>query len=121
MGSRARKELEALIASLLDVQEDRCAPTGNPLPLPWPGLLTRPSTRRSFDRTDSDDHYKARNLQIVCRFVNFWKGAADNDEFRNLLLLARGGGMGSRSRRALKTSRSHSSYAHAISCHFPKL
>ena len=82
------KELEALIASLLDVQEDRCAPTG--IRFHFRGPDSDPNLLPSFDRIDSDDHYKARNLQIVCRFVNFWKGAADNDEFRNLLLLARG-------------------------------
>lgn len=49
-----------------------------------------PCRRPSLDRIDSDGHYEAGNLQVVCRFINFWKGASDDEEFRRLLELVRG-------------------------------
>lgn len=30
------------------------------------------------------------NLQVVCQFINFWKGDVANEEFRRLLNLVRG-------------------------------
>jgi hypothetical protein len=45
----------------------------------------------SVDRIDSNGHYEAGNLQVVCQFVNFWKGSSDNEEFKRLLMLVRGG------------------------------
>lgn len=39
-----------------------------------------------------DAHYEPSNLQVVCRFVNFWKSDSDNEEFRRLLALVRGNG-----------------------------
>ena len=44
----------------------------------------------SVDRIDSDGHYEKGNIQIVCRFVNFWKSDTDDEEFRRLLMLVRG-------------------------------
>ena len=44
----------------------------------------------SVDRIDSDGHYETGNIQIVCRFVNFWKSDTDDEEFRRLLMLVRG-------------------------------
>lgn len=41
----------------------------------------------SLDRIDSSRHYAPGNLQVVCRFANFWKGASDNEEFRRLIRL----------------------------------
>ena len=35
---------------------------------------------------------EAHNLQIVCRFVNSWKGDSDNEEFKRLLALVQGEG-----------------------------
>jgi hypothetical protein len=43
----------------------------------------------SLDRIDSDGHYEEGNLQVVCQFINFWKGASDNEEFKRLLMLVR--------------------------------
>jgi hypothetical protein len=43
----------------------------------------------SLDRINSDGHYERGNLQVVCQFVNFWKGATENEEFQRLLALLR--------------------------------
>ena len=80
--------LEKLIASLLDLQGDRCALTGIPFNLHGPdgdsNLLP------SVDRIDSDGHCEDGNLQIVCRFIIFWKSDTSDEEFRRLLMLVRG-------------------------------
>jgi hypothetical protein len=39
----------------------------------------------SPDRIDSSGHYEIGNMQIVCRFINFWKLAQDNGRFQELL------------------------------------
>jgi hypothetical protein len=81
-------ELEKLIASLLDLQDNRCALTGIPFQFLVPeadkNLLP------SLDRKDSAGHYEVGNLQIVCQFINFWKSDSDNAEFQRLLMLVRG-------------------------------
>jgi hypothetical protein len=81
-------ELEKQIASLLDLQDNRCALTG--IPFQFLGPDVDRNLLPSLDRIDSDGHYEAGNLQVVCQFVNFWKGDSDNEEFRRLLMLARG-------------------------------
>jgi hypothetical protein len=81
-------ELKEYVEALLKQQEDRCTLTGIPFQLPsenWDIQLAP-----SLDRIDSSGHYEKGNLQIVCRFINFWKGSADNEEFRRLLSLVRG-------------------------------
>jgi hypothetical protein len=45
----------------------------------------------SLDRKDSSRGYEPGNLQIVCRFVNFWKSATPDSEFSRLLALLRRG------------------------------
>ena len=40
-------------------------------------------------RIDSSKHYEVGNLQIACKFVNKWKGAMKNEEFKRLLTLLR--------------------------------
>jgi hypothetical protein len=82
-------ELEKFLASLLDVQGDRCALTE--IPFNYDDKNGDKSLLPSVDRIDSNGHYEAGNLQIVCRFVNFWKGSGDNEEFKRLLILVRGG------------------------------
>ncbi len=82
------QELEKIIASLLDLQENRCALTG--IVLNYHGPEADRSLLPSLDRIDSDGHYEAGNLQVVCQFVNFWKGDAEDGEFRRLLMLVRG-------------------------------
>jgi hypothetical protein len=82
------EELEKHIASLLDVQGDRCALTGIPFQFHGPDMDK--NLLPSVDRKDSNGHYEVGNLQIVCQFINFWKGDSDNEEFKRLLMLVRG-------------------------------
>ncbi len=81
-------ELETLITSLLNLQENRCALTG--IPLQFHGPDADKNLLPSLDRIDSAGHYEAGNLQVVCQFINFWKGSSDNSDFQRLLLLVRG-------------------------------
>jgi hypothetical protein len=39
----------------------------------------------SLDRIDSDGHYEKENLQLVCRFINFWKRNTENKVFKDQL------------------------------------
>ena len=77
--------LEKLLRSLLDRQGNRCELTK--IPFHFAGPEADDNLRPSVDRIDSSGHYEAHNLQIVCRFVNFWKGDSDNDDFKRLLAL----------------------------------
>jgi hypothetical protein len=81
-------ELEAALATLLDVQRNRCALTGIPFQFHGPGADK--NLLPSLDRINSDGHYEDGNLQVVCQFVNFWKSDSDNDVFKKLLMLVRG-------------------------------
>ena len=81
------QELEALLAELLDLQGNRCALTG--IPFHFHGPDADSNLLPSPDRIDSSGHYVRGNIQIVCRFINFWKGASDNEEFKELLMLVR--------------------------------
>lgn len=79
------RDLEKLLERLLDLQENRCALTGIPLRFDGTDRALLPSP----DRIDSQGHYAEGNIQIVCQFVNFWKGKTPDDEFRRLLDLVR--------------------------------
>jgi hypothetical protein len=81
-------ELDRLIRELLSVQEDRCAITG--LPFQFQGAHSDHNMLPSLDRIDSNGHYERGNLQMVCRFINFWKQASEDSEFRRLMNLVRG-------------------------------
>ncbi|WP_339643403.1 hypothetical protein [uncultured Pelagibacterium sp.] len=81
-------ELEKLMASLLDLQDNRCALTG--IPFQFLGPEADKNLLPSLDRIDSAGHYEVGNLQVVCQFINFWKGDSDNAEFQRLLMLVRG-------------------------------
>ncbi|WP_211215013.1 hypothetical protein [Novosphingopyxis baekryungensis] len=81
-------QLEEYIAALLDLQDNKCALTG--IPLQFHGDGADPNLLPSVDRIDSNGHYETGNLQVVCRFINFWKSDSENDEFRRLLMLVRG-------------------------------
>jgi len=81
-------ELDRFIRELFEVQGDCCNITG--LPFQFHGTHTDPNTLPSLDRIDSDKHYERGNLQIVCRFINFWKQASPNEEFRRLIAVVRG-------------------------------
>ena len=81
-------ELDNLLRHLLEVQEERCAITG--LLFQYQGAHSDSNMLPSLDRIDSDGHYEKGNLQLVCRFINFWKQAADDQEFRRLINVIRG-------------------------------
>ncbi len=76
-------QLGKLLRELLEVQGDCCAITG--LPLQFRGAHSDENMLPSLDRIDSSGHYELDNLQVVCRFINFWKQASDDSEFRRLL------------------------------------
>lgn len=80
--------LEEYMRELLRSQDGLCALTDLPL-----HMDERSGDKQFFcslDRVDSNGHYEAGNLQIVCRFANRWKGAGDNDEFLRLIKAIRG-------------------------------
>lgn len=81
-------ELEKRIRNLLEIQEGRCAITG--LPFQYLGRHDDKNMLPSLDRIDSDGHYSFENVQLVCRFINFWKQASPDVEFRRLINLLRG-------------------------------
>lgn len=81
-------ELEKLIASLLDLQDNCCALTG--LPLQFHGPRADKNLLPSLDRIDSAGHYEVGNLQVICQFINFWKSDSTNADFQRLLMLVRG-------------------------------
>ncbi len=80
--------LDELIRSRLALQRGTCNLTGLLLHPHGPGADT--DLLPSVDRIDSSRHYELDNIQIVCRFINFWKGASDNENFKRLLMLVRG-------------------------------
>ena len=79
--------LEEHINHLLDKQAGRCAISG--LSLQFDGNCDDLELLCSLDRVDSNGHYALGNLQLVCRFVNRWKAAQTDGEFRRLLTLLR--------------------------------
>lgn len=84
-----RLSKEALIShinELLDETGSRCAITGLTLQLEGPDDQLQPS----LDRIDSNGHYDAGNLQVVARFINFWKSDTEDTEFRRLIAIVRG-------------------------------
>lgn len=76
--------LEVLLPRLLAQQNEHCAITG--LPFQYEGDK---NMLPSADRIDSSGHYEEANLQLVCRFINFWKQATPDDEFRRLIGIVR--------------------------------
>lgn len=80
-------ELDARVRTLLAEQDDCCSITG--IPFQFEGTGEDTNFRPSLDRIDSDGHYETSNVQLVCRFINFWKQATDDDEFRRLIAVVR--------------------------------
>jgi len=78
-----KEELRRYICDLIKAQEYHCALSG--LELNLDELSGDPEMRASLDRIDSDGHYERDNLQVVCRFINRWKGADKNSEFQRLI------------------------------------
>ena len=80
-------QVEAHLQELLELQGNRCALTG--LELQFRGAHEDENFLPSPDRIDSDGHYTKGNIQVVCRFINFWKRDQDNQEFIRLLNMVR--------------------------------
>jgi hypothetical protein len=78
--------LENHIDTLMNEQEGLCALTGLELQF---DDGDDDELRYSLDRINSDGHYEAGNLQLVCKFANAWKGAMPDEKFRRLLQLIR--------------------------------
>lgn len=89
MQKMSDQELERVVRELIEKQEGRCKLTGLRFQI---GPEANEDYAPSLDRIDSDKHYEHGNLQVVCRFVNFWKGDRDNDVFKALLAALRNGG-----------------------------
>ena len=85
--SLARGEWEKLLRETMGEQEDRCALTG--LPLGYDKECEDKEMWASLDRIDSSGHYTPDNVQIVCRFMNRWKGADDDALTRRLIAAVR--------------------------------
>ena len=82
-----RSDLEAYLVALIEAQEGLCALTE--LPLQLDGQHDDVELLASLDRIDSDGHYEAGNLQVVCRFVNRWKNTDKDHNFRRLVAVLR--------------------------------
>ena len=80
-------ELERHIIDLIRMQDGMCALTD--LPLEMDEVYCDKELFCSLDRIDSDGHYEAGNLQVVCRFANRWKSDSDNEEFKRIVQLIR--------------------------------
>lgn len=85
--SLSRGEWEKLLREKMGEQEDRCALTG--LALGYDKECDDKEMWASLDRIDSNGHYTPDNVQIVCRFINRWKGADDDVLVRRLLTVVR--------------------------------
>lgn len=79
----SEEELKQYVSELLEDQEGLCALTGIRMQLD--GEVDDQQLLCSLDRIDSDGHYEPGNLQLVCRFINFWKRDQRDEEFRRLL------------------------------------
>lgn len=87
LGFASAVALQDYIKELMEAQEYCCELTG--LMLELDEANGDPAMFASLDRIDSSGHYEAGNLQVVCRFANFWKGASDDAEFRRLIEVLR--------------------------------
>lgn len=72
------------VADLLDHQGFCCAISGLPIH-PDNSPNVHDEMKASLDRIDSSGHYEPGNLQVVCKFINRWKGAGQNTQFLRLM------------------------------------
>jgi len=77
-------EMRAHLVQLMKSQHGLCAITKLPMHLDGQENLDK-DMLASADRIDSNGHYAVGNIQLVCRFVNFWKCAQENGRFLDLL------------------------------------
>lgn len=66
------------LVELFDKQRGLCAYSGIPLQLEY---VVHRSSNVSVDRIDSSGGYTKGNVQLVCRWINFAKGATPHREF----------------------------------------
>jgi hypothetical protein len=79
--------MREFLTKLYRDQSGLCALTGIPMLLnddDGPRDL-----RLSVDRIDSNGHYEPKNVQLVCRFANFWKSNGNNSRFKELIEVVR--------------------------------
>ncbi|MBN9983790.1 hypothetical protein [Rhizobium laguerreae] len=77
-------EMKAHLVDLMTKQEGLCAITKLPMHFDGQDDLDY-DMLASADRIDSNGHYEPENVQLVCRFVNFWKCSQENGKFMELL------------------------------------
>ena len=82
------EKLEAALLSKLRGQKGVCKLTG--LKMNFDSHDADPNLLPSVDRIDSNGPYSIENIQVVCRFANFWKSASTDEEVKRLLGLVRG-------------------------------
>lgn len=82
-GFGSTEEFEHYVLGLIDTQGACCAISG--LSLQRDEACSDTEMLASLDRIDSSGHYAPGNLQVVCRFINRWKGADDNKLFVRLI------------------------------------
>jgi hypothetical protein len=83
----SKADAQEYAVNLMKGQKGRCALTG--LKLLRDEEPGDDQLRCSLDRIDSSKHYEPDNLQVVCKFINMWKCAMENEEFKRLLALLR--------------------------------
>jgi hypothetical protein len=81
------EDLSEHINNLYDRQQGKCALTGVMMRLD--GEVKDSQLWWSLDRIDSNGDYELGNLQLVCRFANFWKSDQQNSEFLRLMELVK--------------------------------
>ncbi len=81
------ENLSEHINDLYNRQGGKCALTGVTM---WLDGETKDTQQLcSLDRIDSNRDYELGNLQLVCRFANFWKSDQQNSEFLRLIELVK--------------------------------
>ncbi|MDC7701607.1 hypothetical protein [Vogesella indigofera] len=79
----SQEEFALYVLALIEKQDGCCAISG--LPLRPDEQCEDVEMLASLDRIDSNGHYEPGNLQVVCRFINRWKGADENALFVRLI------------------------------------
>lgn len=80
-------EFRSYVEQLIHDQDGHCALSG--LPLQFDSTHQDVEMLASLDRINSDGHYQAGNLQVVCRFINRWKSSDGDENFVRLLNVVR--------------------------------